>query len=187
MTNWLARAKQEFVQDGESSHTGTNIKDDGNFITASTTSCTSSKLDLRATYQAANDTPKSEHVRSMHAQERAQLEQWLAHIGETDQAAIAHFLALCQRHPSDKQFFLAKAKRDLPSAAIEDERRTCQQCANLTPRGICLAAHRGEIGASRSYSPLTTIPMRCKGYAPGRADRDKRSGNDQRKTDGFAG
>ncbi len=66
----------------------------------------------------------------MLAQEPARLEQWLAHISETDQVAIAHLLPLCQRIPSDKQFFLSKAKRDVPSAAIEDERRTCQQCAN---------------------------------------------------------
>ena len=170
MTNWLARAKREIAQGN--ALVGTGNTHDGNF----TAGCTTSNVDLRTHQQAANDMHSGTFAASMTQQEHALLVQWLAHIGETDQTAIATFLELCQLNASDRNWFLTKAKRDIPSATVQDERRTCQQCVNLTPRGMCLAAHRGEINASRSYSPLTTIPMRCKGYAPNSADRDKRSG-----------
>lgn len=58
----------------------------------------------------------------------------------------------------------------------DDDRRTCIQCANLTGRGICLAARRGEIVASRSYEPIRDLPRRCEGYMPGVEDIDRRSG-----------
>lgn len=171
MTNWLARAKREIAQNGENALAGAYTKNEGNL----TITCTQKNIEL-ASHQAANDKPSNELAGNMRQSEHALLVQWLAHIGETDQAEVAHFLVLCQHNLSDKQWFLAKAKRDMPITAVPDERRTCQQCANLTPRGICLAAHRGEISASRSFSPVTTIPMRCKGFAPGSADRDKRAG-----------
>lgn len=36
-------------------------------------------------------------------------------------------------------------------AAAEDDRRHCAQCANIAKSGLCLAARRGEIAASRDY------------------------------------
>lgn len=62
------------------------------------------------------------------------------------------------------------------SKGVDDDRRTCTQCANLTARGLCLAARRGEIVASRSYEPVRDIPRRCEGYAPGADDADRRPG-----------
>lgn len=50
-----------------------------------------------------------------------------------------------------------------------DDRRTCDQCANLAGRR-CLAAWRGEIVANRDYEPVRNIPRRCEGYAAGLND-----------------
>lgn len=44
-----------------------------------------------------------------------------------------------------------------------DDRRTCDQCANLEGRR-CLAAWRGEIVASRDYDPVRDILRRCEGF-----------------------
>jgi hypothetical protein len=61
-------------------------------------------------------------------------------------------------------------------AVGDDDRRICTQCANLTGRGLCLAARRGEIVASRSYEPIRDLPRRCEGYMPGADDADRRLG-----------
>jgi hypothetical protein len=64
-------------------------------------------------------------------------------------------------------------------AVGDDDRRTCTQCANLTGRGLCLAARRGEIVASRSYEPIRDLPRRCEGYMPGGDDADRRPGQER--------
>lgn len=62
----------------------------------------------------------------------------------------------------------------------DDDRRTCSDCANLTPReGRCLAAWRGErpnAVARREYHPITDALLRCDRYAPGPNDPDRRGG-----------
>lgn len=70
----------------------------------------------------------------------------------------------------------AAAVTDVREAKGVDDRRACIQCANLTARGLCLAARRGEIVASRSYQPVRDIPRRCEGYVPGADDADRRRG-----------
>ncbi|MDP2830383.1 MAG: hypothetical protein Q8O37_17490 [Sulfuricellaceae bacterium] len=55
-----------------------------------------------------------------------------------------------------------------------DDRRRCDQCANLSPGGKCAAWQ--AVGAMRGYSPVRDIPRRCEGYAPGPDDPDKRGG-----------
>jgi len=60
-----------------------------------------------------------------------------------------------------------------------DDRRTCAECANLTGRGLCLAARRGEIVASRIYEPIRDLPRRCEGYMPGVDDTDRRPGQER--------
>ncbi len=64
-------------------------------------------------------------------------------------------------------------------ATDDDDRRTCTQCANLTGRGRCLAARRGEIVASRNYEPIRDLPRRCEGYMPGVEDADRRPGQER--------
>ena len=61
----------------------------------------------------------------------------------------------------------------------EDDRRRCDQCANLTERGLCLAARRGDIVASREYRPVPALPRRCEGYAPKATDTDQRLGRER--------
>lgn len=60
----------------------------------------------------------------------------------------------------------------------DDDRRTCDQCANLAGRR-CLAAWRGEIAANRDYAPVRDIPRRCEGYIPDANDPDRRSGGER--------
>ena len=60
-----------------------------------------------------------------------------------------------------------------------DERRRCDQCANLTGRGLCLAAWRGEIVASRNFEPVCDLPQRCIGYLPKATETDQRTGRER--------
>lgn len=58
-----------------------------------------------------------------------------------------------------------------------DNRRRCTECGNLgRDRGICYAAQRGEITASRSYTPVRDILRRCEGFAPLPNDPDQTPG-----------
>ena len=45
-----------------------------------------------------------------------------------------------------------------------DDRRYCRECFNLTSKGRCLAAWRGEIMAGSHYHPIDDIPRRCEGF-----------------------
>lgn len=58
-----------------------------------------------------------------------------------------------------------------------DDRRRCDQCANLSHDGKCAAWQ--AVGAMRGYSPVRDIPRRCEGYAPGADDSDKRPGGER--------
>lgn len=60
-----------------------------------------------------------------------------------------------------------------------DDRRRCTECGNLAERGACLAAHRGEIKASRSYAPIRELLRRCEGFAPLDTDPDPRPGRER--------
>lgn len=66
-----------------------------------------------------------------------------------------------------------------PPCRDGDNRRRCTDCGNLNERGLCLAAHRGEITASRSYTPIRDLPRRCEGYRPLPDDHDQRSAWDR--------
>lgn len=60
-----------------------------------------------------------------------------------------------------------------------DDRRRCTECGNLGERGLCLAAHRGEIVAIRNYFPVRDILRRCEGFMPLPFDPDQRHGRDK--------
>ncbi|NJD33936.1 MAG: hypothetical protein FIA96_03715 [Betaproteobacteria bacterium] len=60
-----------------------------------------------------------------------------------------------------------------------DNRRRCTDCGNLNERGLCLAAHRGEIKASRSYTPIRELLRRCEGFKPLPDDPDQRTAWDR--------
>lgn len=113
------------------------------------------------------------------ADEEAAILRWLALIGETDPAIIARVIEHCQRDADARAYFLARARLELPRVdPAPDDRRTCDQCANLIARR-CTAAKRGEIDASREYEPIRDLPRRCEGYAPGAADTDRRPGRER--------
>lgn len=65
------------------------------------------------------------------------------------------------------------------TSSSEDDRRHCSQCNNLTSSGLCLAAYKGEIIASRNYHPCDHIPRRCEGYLPKRDSIDRRTGKER--------
>lgn len=60
-----------------------------------------------------------------------------------------------------------------------DNRRRCTECGNLSERGICRAAERGEIVASRSYTPIRDILRRCEEFAPLPNDPDQTPGREK--------
>ena len=57
-----------------------------------------------------------------------------------------------------------------------DDRRRCVECGNLGERGVCIAAQRREIVASRGYTPMRDILRRCEGFMPLPSDPDQRHG-----------
>lgn len=117
------------------------------------------------------------------ASEEMAIRTWLALIEETDPATIAEVIGQCQRDADARDYFTGRAAADnlqkiRADAAFDDDRRTCDQCANLIARR-CQAAKRGEIVASRNYEPIRDLPRRCEGYAPGAEDPDRRHGRER--------
>ena len=113
------------------------------------------------------------------ASEEAAIRAWLALIEETDPATIAEVIGQCQRDADARDYFTRRAAAELPKPdPFPDDRRTCDQCANLMARR-CQAAKRGEIEASQNYEPIRDLPRRCEGYAPGAADADRRPGRER--------
>ena len=117
------------------------------------------------------------------ASEESAIRAWLALIEETDPATIAEVIGQCQRDADARDYFAGRAAADnlqknRADAAFDDDRRTCDQCANLIARR-CTAAKRGEIVASRNYEPIRDLPRRCEGYAPGATDTDRRQGRER--------
>ena len=119
----------------------------------------------------------------MTAGEETAIRAWLALIEETDPAIIAEVIGQCQRDADARDYFTGRAtvdnlQKNRSDAAFDDDRRTCDQCANLIARR-CQAAKRGEIVASRNYEPIRDLPRRCEAYAPGADDPDRRHGRER--------
>lgn len=67
------------------------------------------------------------------------------------------------------------------AATVDHTMQTCRQCINLSARGNCLAAPRGEsfgpgIVMVRDYAPKPDRPLRCLPYRPRPNDADQRTG-----------
>lgn len=159
MANWLERAKHQIPQ----SAGRTTAKTDERNPTAVT---------------AVSKPDKTENALPVTTAEEAAIRAWLAHIEETDEAIIAIVLGQCRADAGALRYFLHRAA-EVTEPADYDDRRRCDQCANLTGRGLCLAARRGEIVASRNYEPVRDFPRRCEGYAPGPDDSDRRPGRER--------
>jgi len=111
-------------------------------------------------------------------QERA-ICAWLELIGETDAATMADVLDQCRRDADARDYFTGLAAGELPKPDFfADDRRTCNQCANLIARR-CQSAKRGEIVASRNYEPIRELPRRCEGYEPRPNDPDRGHGRER--------
>ncbi len=115
----------------------------------------------------------------MSSDEESAVRAWLAWIEEADPVFIDETLDRCQREQDAREYFVGRAAAELPKPNVTpDDRRTCDQCANLIS-GRCQAASRGEIIASRDFYPIRDLPRRCEGYLPGIADVDRRTGRER--------
>jgi hypothetical protein len=113
------------------------------------------------------------------AEEEAALRAWLELIEETDPKTIAEVIGQCQLDADGRAYFTGRAAAELPKPdPFPDDRRTCEQCANLIARR-CQAAKRGEIVASWNHEPIRDLPRRCEGYAPWPGDPDRRPGRER--------
>lgn len=90
-------------------------------------------------------------------------------------AKPAPILACTLDTPDTPQNINSESETPEPET-FPDDRRTCDQCANLDGRR-CVAAWRGEIVANRDYEPVRDILRRCEGYAPD--DPDTRPGRER--------
>ncbi len=130
-----------------------------------------------ATVAVAN--PTDGQTAAMTVDEETAIRGWLAVIVETDAAPIAEVIGQCERDADARDYFTGRAAAELPKPdPFPNDRRTCDQCANLIARR-CTAAKRGEIVASRNYEPIRDLPRRCEGYAPGAADTHRRPGRER--------
>ncbi len=103
----------------------------------------------------------------------AELEAWTPELLHDVQEARRRM------RPCDVPGSLAEFRRLVVGAEPSaDDRRTCDQCANLIARR-CAAAKRGEIVANRGYEPARDLPRRCEGYRPGPDDPDRRPGRER--------
>ena len=115
----------------------------------------------------------------MSAAQESAIRAWLALIEETDPTTVADVIERCRQDVNAREYFTGRAVAELPKPSpLSDDRRTCEQCANLTGRR-CQAAKRGEIVASSNHEPIRDLLRRCEGYEPGAADADRRPGRER--------
>jgi len=185
MANWLERAKREIPHGADR---GTAIADERN-PTAVTAVRESDEPEISRASIGSNGSAPAPGCRESEAAnaatapmtpgEESAIRAWLAHIEETDPAIIAHLLDKCRTDTDARGYFIGRAAEVPRPLAFDDDRRRCDQCVNLTGRGICLAARRGEIAASPTYEPVRDLPHRCAGYAPKPEDSDRRPGRER--------
>jgi hypothetical protein len=182
MANWLDRAKREIPQ---GAGRATAIADERNPTAVTAVREPGEPEISRASIGSNGSAPVAgfreiEVVNKatvpMTPGEESAIRVWLAHIEETDPAIIADLLDKCRTDADARGYFIGRAAEVPHPLAFDDDRRRCDQCANLTGRGVCLAARRGEIVASRTYEPVRDLPRRCEGYGPRPEDTDRRTG-----------
>lgn len=182
MTNWLKRARQQIPH----SSGRTTAKADERIpmaVMAVPEPCESGNLRTSIGSNGSTPVAASREIEVNHpmtAIEESTIRAWLAHIEETDEAIIAHVLNRCRQGAETRNYFIRQALVLPKPDQFPDGRRTCGQCANLTGRGLCLAARRGEIvAASPDYEPVGDFRRRCEGYMPGPDDPDRRDGRER--------
>lgn len=178
MANWLERAKCEFAHGDDRA---TAKADERNPTAVSAVSESGGTVNPLFSIGSNGSAPttgfkKTETIVPLAEGEERALRAWLANIEEPDEAVIAQVLNQCQVDAEARCYFLRLAEDTARPDAFDDERRRCDQCAELTERGLCLAARRGDIVAIRVYEPVRDIRRRCEGYSPGADDPDRRHG-----------
>ncbi len=185
MTNWLERAKLEISK----SAGGVTANSDERDVTAvmavlnpgksnnSGNSIGSNGSEQSATFREID--AANEATASMTPEEESAIRAWLARIEETAPAIIADVLDRCRADLNDRKILLRWAEEVPHPLVVDDDRRRCDQCANLTERGLCLAARRGEINATRIHEPVRDLLQRCVGYMPKATDTDQRPGRER--------
>ncbi|NMM29168.1 MAG: hypothetical protein HHJ12_18305 [Glaciimonas sp.] len=182
MTNWLERAKLEM-----SKSTGrVTANSDERDVTAVMAVPYPGELENSSASIGSNGSVQiadfqkieaaNEAAVSMMPEEETAIRAWLAHIEETDLAIIADVLDKCRADLNEREILLRWAEEVPRPVAIDDDRRRCDQCVNLTERGLCLAARRGEINATRIHEPVRDLLQRCVGYMPKATGTDQRPG-----------
>lgn len=171
MVNWLERAKCEISQD----ITQNTAVADERIETAVTAV---QQTDKPENAQASIDSIGSTQA-TITKNEEAVINAWLGHIEETDPAVIDSVLNDCRINAKIRNWFLVQAAEEPKPVMWPDDRRCCNQCANLTQRGLCLAAWRGEINASRNYEPICDLLMRCGCYEPKASHYGHQSGRER--------
>jgi len=135
-----------------------------------------------ATVAVANlPSAESNSTAPMTADEESAIRAWLTHIEETDAAIIAIVLGQCRADVDARGYFLRQAGEVPRPAPFDDDRRYCDQCANLR-RDVCTIAEPKAgalVVANRGYRPVREPPRRCAGYAPGPDDPDRRPGRER--------
>ncbi len=169
MANWLERARREIPRGADR----TTANSDERGLTAVTAAPQQAGSGISGPSIGSNGSSPEVALPEI---EEATIREWLAYIEETDPETIAQVLNKCRTHTGARAYFLRRAKEVPKPLTFDDDRRYCAECVNLTPSGLCLAARRGEITASRTFHPVDHLPRRCKGYAPGPNDSDRRPG-----------
>jgi hypothetical protein len=152
-------------------------------VAAVATVAVASSASSKSEVASAEQIPRSP-MRTPTAAEAAELRALIRAIGDDDQWAAqdiedATAAALADPDGALRCYRAIAGARGLMLLSDEDDKRRCTDCANLAASGLCLAARRGDIAASREYHPVPTLPRRCEGYAPKPTDPDQRAGRER--------
>ena len=185
MANWLERARREIPQ--RAGRTTANSAERN--PTAVTAVPHLGKSEIVPTSIGSNGSAPPASFREINtaneaavpitASEEPAIPACLMNIKAIDDAIVAGVLDKCCADSDVRDSFILRAGDVQRPVDFDDDRRSCDQCANLTGRGLCLAARRGEIVASRTYEPVRDWLRRCEGYLPGPDDLDRRLGRER--------
>lgn len=173
MTNWLERARREIAENADQATANSDVRNPSSVTAVPQPG----ESEISTASIVSNG---SAAFAGMTEKEESTIRAWLAHIGETDTATIAEVLDKCGTDTKARQDLIRWIEKTRPQpVTFEDDRRRCDQCANLTGRGHCLAAWRGEIAVTRLYEPVRDLLHRCPGYLPKAAETDQRPGRER--------
>ncbi len=181
MANWLERARREIPQ----SAGGATAKTDERTLAAVTAVPKPGEPEGAWASIGSNGSAPVADSREivpgspMTVVQEFAIRSWLKRIEESDEAVIVHVLTRCQEDPDARDYFIRRSSEVPWPDPFPDDRRRCDQCGNLTGRGLCLAAWRGEIVANPDYEPVRDLLRRCEGYTAGADDPDKRTGRER--------